>query len=284
LTQTWPTGDDQLPPLLDYDLPHGHTYLYSKVKPLYAFGYGLSYTNFAYEGLKLSSTKVDADGTVQATVRVRNTGKRDGDEVVQLYVQHLGSAVTRPQLELKGFKRVHIAAGATQDVTLELKPRDLAYWDAAAHVWRVEKEQVRVLAGGSSDHLPVQATVDVDSTSEATPIQRRVSATAKTGSDLLESQLVRVGGPVSAPVVQNHVVTEYSDEARAAGYEGVCLVQVIVDTQGNPQNARIVRSIGMGLDEKAIAAVRTYKFKPAMRSGTAVPVRITVEVNFRMRD
>jgi len=161
LTQTWPTGDAQLLPIMDYNLLHGRTYLYSKDKPLYPFGYGLSYTTFRYDGVKLSATKIDADGAVQVTVKVKNTGKRASDEVVQMYVQHLGSSVTRPQLELKGFKRVRIAPGAVQDVTMELKVRDLAYWDTASHAWKVEKEQVRILAGGSSDRLPVQATVDV---------------------------------------------------------------------------------------------------------------------------
>ena len=169
LTQTWLTGDAQLLPILDYNLLHGRTYLYSTEKPLYAFGYGLSYTSFAYEGLRLSETKVTAEGSVRVTVKVRNTGKRAGDEVVQLYVQHLGSKVERPRLELKGFERVRIEAGAERDVTLELKPRDLAYWDAAGHVWRVEKEQVRVLGGGSSDKLPVQAIVEVTTSQEFKP-------------------------------------------------------------------------------------------------------------------
>ena len=169
LTQTWPTGDAQLLPLMDYNLLHGRTYMYSKDKPLYAFGYGLSYTGFAYEGLKLSEQKVKADGSVQVTVKVKNTGQRVGDEVVQLYVQHLGSKVERPQLELKGFQRVRIEPGAEREVTLELKPRALAYWDTASHIWRVEQEQVRVLAGGSSDNLPVQATLAVDSGGEYKP-------------------------------------------------------------------------------------------------------------------
>ena len=169
LTQTWPTGDAQLLPLMDYNLLHGRTYMYSKDKPLYAFGYGLSYTGFAYEGLKLSEQKVKADGSVQVTVKVKNTGQRVGDEVVQLYVQHLGSKVERPQLELKGFQRVRIESGAEREVTLELKPRALAYWDTARHIWRVEQEQVRVLAGGSSDNLPVQATLAVDSSGEYKP-------------------------------------------------------------------------------------------------------------------
>jgi beta-glucosidase len=112
---------------------------------------------------------VAAEGSVQVTVKVKNTGKRASDEVVEMYVQHLGSKVERPNLELKGFKRVRIEAGAERDVTLELKPRDLAYWDAAAHLWRVEKEQVRVLAGGSSDKLPVQAVFEVDSSAEFKP-------------------------------------------------------------------------------------------------------------------
>jgi beta-glucosidase len=169
LTQTWPTGDAQLLPILDYNLLHGRTYLYSKDTPIYAFGYGLSYTSFVYEGLSVSAPKVAAEGTVQVTVKVKNTGKRAGDEVVQLYVQHLGSKVERPRLELKGFKRVRIEAGAERDVTLDLKPRDLAYWDAADHAWRVEKEQLRVLAGGSSDKLPLQAVVGVETGGEFKP-------------------------------------------------------------------------------------------------------------------
>jgi len=154
---------------MDYDLTHGSTYMYSKDKPLYAFGYGLSYTTFAYEGLKLSAPTAPADGTVHVAIKVKNTGQRASDEVVQMYVQHLGSIVDRPRLELKGFKRVRIEPGAETDVTLDLKPRDLAYWDAVRHAWRVEKEQVRVMAGGSSDSLPVQVTLAVETSAEFKP-------------------------------------------------------------------------------------------------------------------
>jgi beta-glucosidase len=143
--------------------------MYSKEKPLYAFGYGLSYTTFDYKGLSPSSSQMGPDGSMQVHVKVKNTGRRASDEVVEMYVQHMNSAVTRPQLELKGFKRVRIEAGAEKDVTLELKARDLAYWDTPGHLWRVEKEKVRILAGGSSDKLPVQTVVDVTGTKDYKP-------------------------------------------------------------------------------------------------------------------
>ena len=169
LNQTWPTGDAQLLPMMDYNIRHGRTYMYSKEKPLYPFGYGLSYTTFAYEALNLGAPSVKADGDVQVTVKVKNTGKHASDEVVQMYVQHLGSAVERPQLELKGFERVRIEPGAEKNVVLDLKPRDLAYWDTAAHLWRVEKEPIRILAGGSSAELPVQAILQIETTGEYKP-------------------------------------------------------------------------------------------------------------------
>jgi periplasmic protein TonB len=95
--------------------------------------------------------------------------------------------------------------------------------------------------------------------------------------------LYRVGGAISQPIPLNNVEAEFSDEARRAKYQGVCLISVIVDAQGNPQNPRVVRALGMGLDEKALEAVRKYKFKPALKDGkTPVPVMINVEINFRL--
>ncbi|MGA2887583.1 MAG: energy transducer TonB [Terracidiphilus sp.] len=95
--------------------------------------------------------------------------------------------------------------------------------------------------------------------------------------------LYRIGGAVSAPVLVYSIDPEFSDEARRAKYQGVCLISIIVDAQGNPQNPHVVRALGMGLDEKAIEAVKKFKFKPAMKDGkTPVPVPITVEVNFRL--
>jgi beta-glucosidase len=86
-----------------------------------------------------------------------------------MYVQHLGSSVSRPRLELKGFKRVRIEPGNEQVVPIDLAARDLAYWDTASHAWRVEKERVRVLAGGESDNLPVSAEFDISGSKDFKP-------------------------------------------------------------------------------------------------------------------
>jgi protein TonB len=95
--------------------------------------------------------------------------------------------------------------------------------------------------------------------------------------------LYRVGGGVSAPVPIFTPEAEFSDEARRAKYQGVCLIGLVVDAQGNPQDISVVRALGMGLDQKAMEAVRKYKFRPAMKDGkTPVPVYINVEVNFRL--
>jgi protein TonB len=92
----------------------------------------------------------------------------------------------------------------------------------------------------------------------------------------------RVGGGVSAPVLLNNVEAEFSDEARRAKYQGACLVEIIVDAHGNPQNPRVVQPLGMGLDEKAIEAVMKYKFRPAMKGGKPVAVWQPVEVDFHL--
>ena len=169
LVQTWPTGNDQILPIMDYDLTHGRTYLYDQRKPLYPFGFGLSYTQFAYQSLHTSTNQIAGDGQIEVTVKIKNTGLRPSDEVAQLYVQHLASKVERPQLELKGFRRLRIEAGQTAEAKLTIKARDLAYWDAARHAWRVEAEPIRLLAGGSSDRLPVTAEVQIGKSFEYKP-------------------------------------------------------------------------------------------------------------------
>ncbi len=162
LVQTWPHSIEQLPPRLDYDLRNGRTYMYFKGEPLYPFGYGLSYTTFAYGNLRLSADHLAADGEIAVSVDVTNTGPRAGDEVVQMYVKHLRSAVERPRKELKGFKRITLQPGETQTVTLPLKAESLAYWDTDLGGWHVEAGPVRVMVGASSADIKLMADIAVE--------------------------------------------------------------------------------------------------------------------------
>jgi beta-glucosidase len=148
-TQTWVKSITDLPPMMDYDIRHGRTYQYFKGKPLYPFGFGLSYTSFEYSGLKTSTPTLS--DSILVSVNVKNTGKRDGDEVVQLYVTYPDSKVERPIKQLKGFKRVFIPAGETKTVTIPLKAIDLAYWNVGKHVFTVENGKVKLMIGGSSE-------------------------------------------------------------------------------------------------------------------------------------
>jgi len=161
LVQTWPRSLAQLPAMMDYDIRHGRTYMYFDLPPLYPFGYGLSYTWFTYRNLKTSAPALAADGTIDVSVVVRNAGKRDGDEVVQLYVRHVDSDVARPLKELKAFTRVHLRSHEEKTVTLALPASRLAYWDAENDRWTVEKDQIEITVGGSSADPRVRKTIRV---------------------------------------------------------------------------------------------------------------------------
>jgi beta-glucosidase len=123
LSVTFYTGVDQLPPFEDYAMK-GRTYRYFEGKPLFPFGYGLSYTTFSYSGLTLPKSAIQAGDPLTADVTVTNTGKVEGDEVVHLYLS-FPKVAGAPIRALRGFKRIHLKAGESQEVSFELKDRDL---------------------------------------------------------------------------------------------------------------------------------------------------------------
>src|SRR6266516_4073352 len=151
---------EDLPSFDDYRMA-GRTYRFFKGTPLYPFGHGLSYTTFAYKDLRTSADTLPADGTIMVRVDVTNSGKQTGDEVVQLYVQHLGSTVERPIRELKGYKRVALKPGETRMVELPLAAASLAYWDSGGHHWVVEPEAVRIQVGASSTDIRLEKPITV---------------------------------------------------------------------------------------------------------------------------
>lgn len=161
LVVTWPKSIDQLPPLMDYNIRDGRTYMYFKGKPLYPFGYGLSYTKFDFSHLAINSPTVTNDGQVTVSVDVKNEGARAGDEVVQMYVSYPDSKVSRPLKQLIGFQRIHLEPGASQTVRLPLAAKSLAYWDETAGHFVVEPGTVKVLIGSSSADIHLQKQLSV---------------------------------------------------------------------------------------------------------------------------
>ena len=161
LVQTWPRSLDQLPPMMDYNIRKGRTYMYFKGEPLYPFGYGLSYTTFKYSNLRTSSDAIPENGEIVVSVDIQNTGSCSGDEVVQMYVKHLDSKVERPIKELKGFKRITLQPNETETVQIPLKADSLAYWNVDTHRFVVENDKVKIMVGSSSADIKFEKTADV---------------------------------------------------------------------------------------------------------------------------
>jgi len=160
LPVTYYKSVSDLPAFDDYRMA-GRTYRFFEGTPLYPFGHGLSYTTFAYKNLRPSNQRLSADGSLTVSVDVTNTGKIAGDEVVQLYVQHMGSKVARPRKDLRGYRRITLAPGETRTVSLPLPAASLAYWNADTHGWVVESEPVKLQVGSSSADIRLEATVNV---------------------------------------------------------------------------------------------------------------------------
>jgi beta-glucosidase len=149
-----------LPAFDDYRMSN-RTYRYFAGKPLFAFGYGLSYTKFAYSDARLDRRQVGATNSITLTVNVKNTGERDGDEVVQVYFRHVKSAQPQPRLALCGFSRVTVQAGKKVPVKFEIPAERFRFWDTAMKKYVVEPGTYEILVGGASDKLPEKCSLAV---------------------------------------------------------------------------------------------------------------------------
>jgi beta-glucosidase len=133
-----------------------------KIAPLFPFGFGLSYTTFAYSDLRLNASTIkDTDG-VSVEVKVKNTGQVAGKEVVQLYVHEQSPKVVRPEKELKGFAKVALQPGEEKTVSFQLLRRDFAFYDVSSHDWSVSPGKFDILVGSSARDLPLKQTIDVE--------------------------------------------------------------------------------------------------------------------------
>ncbi|MBN1820027.1 MAG: glycoside hydrolase family 3 C-terminal domain-containing protein [Prolixibacteraceae bacterium] len=150
LVQTWSKSIDHLGEMLDYNIRNGKTYLFNKNEPVFPFGYGLTYTTFDYSGLKTSQKEIKDGEKVDVVLSLKNTGNFDSDEVIQLYASFPDSKVERPDIALKGFKRVFVPKGETKEVIIPVEAEDLKYWDVDKHAFVLEKGKINFFVGPSS--------------------------------------------------------------------------------------------------------------------------------------
>lgn len=161
----------------------GYRYYDTKnIKPLFPFGYGLSYTNFEYSEIKLSKEEIMDNETINVSVKVKNTGKVSGKEIVQLYVRDMEKSVIRPDKELKGFEKIELDVGEEKTVTFVLDKRAFAYYNTKIKDWYVENGGFEILIGKSSQQIVLKAFVTVKST---TNIKKKFDMNSTVGDIML---------------------------------------------------------------------------------------------------
>ncbi|GAC1435182.1 MAG: glycoside hydrolase family 3 C-terminal domain-containing protein [Terriglobales bacterium] len=133
----------------------------NNIEPLFPFGFGLSYTSFAFSNLKVTPREVSSNEGVTVAFDLKNTGARAGAEIAQVYVGDPSATVERPVKELKGFSRVILNPGGTRRVSVRLDRRSISYWDTSSRRWKVDPGKFIVYVGDSSRHLPLQASFNV---------------------------------------------------------------------------------------------------------------------------
>lgn len=161
LPVTFPVEEGQLP--LSYNhhpTGRGNDYYDLSGEPLYPFGFGLSYTTFEISGLQLNQTKFTENENIVTKVNVKNTGSKAGSEVVQLYVKDLLASVSRPVIELKGFRKVYLKPGESKQVSIEVPVKELQFLDEKMN-WTVEKGTYRIFVGNSSKNLPLKQNIEI---------------------------------------------------------------------------------------------------------------------------
>ena len=159
---TWREGKD----IIDEEYAEGVFVGYrwtdkKKITPEFAFGHGLSYTTFELSSLRASGDLSGENGTMTFTVNVKNTGSREGAEVVQLYVHDDKASVERPYKELKGFAKVSLKPGESKDVEISIDRRALSFWDETTNGWKVEPGKFTILVGNASDNLTLKTNIKI---------------------------------------------------------------------------------------------------------------------------
>lgn len=164
---SWDADNDMSHPITDVVYKEGvfvgyRWYEHKKIEPLYAFGHGLSYTQFSYSDLRITPAVAPIDGRVSVEFTVTNTGKVAGTEVAQMYLRDTQAPVPRPEKELKGFSKLTLQPGESKVVRSRFTAREFAYWDVEAHAWRTDKHAYSFLIGPASNRIVLEGSVTLE--------------------------------------------------------------------------------------------------------------------------
>ncbi len=196
LAQTFPKRLADNPAFINYPGENGQVfygegifvgyryYEKKKISPLFPFGYGLSYTTFEYSPLSLNAAEYDLADEIRLSVDVTNTGEREGQEIVQLYVKDVESSLMRPEKELKGFQKVALKAGETKTVDFRLDQAALSFYDPKQKGWAAEAGEFEILVGSSSQDIRATATFSLKSSglsgdTQSPPLELGISSPLK---------------------------------------------------------------------------------------------------------
>ena len=230
----------------------GHTYMYYSGEAVYPFGFGLSYTDFTYSDISIDKTEADANDTVKVSVKVKNTGTKDGAEVVQLYAVHPQTGGQTPKKQLKGFKRVELAAGEEQTVEFELSLRDMALYDEAAQRTIVPTGAYTLYAAKNADD-------------EANPVQLNVSGT-------LDAKLKTVKAMPNGISVKGLICDD------GTGLEAKTAIDPRVSAVLSDERVMSGFDVTLTSSDNDIAAIRDGRVVSGAKAGTAV-ITASVTIN-----
>ncbi len=161
LNTTWFAADSDLPDMHDYNIRNNRTYMYFKGEPLYPFGYGLSYTSFNISNMKLSTKKLKEGAEMSVTVDVTNSGKVEGDEVVQLYIKNNATKDVEAKKMLRGFERLTLKSGETKSVTMTLPYEAFSHWCEKSKAFVVAEGAFEIMVGNSSANTPLKSAISI---------------------------------------------------------------------------------------------------------------------------
>ncbi|MBR1810362.1 MAG: glycoside hydrolase family 3 C-terminal domain-containing protein [Clostridia bacterium] len=247
----------------------------AKKDVLFPFGYGLSYTTFAYSGLKLSKKKIADTDTLTVSFKVKNTGTTDGAEIAQVYVKDNESTIYRPEKELKGFVKVFLKAGEEKTVSVELSKRAFAFYNVDLHDWQVESGDFTILVGASSRDIRLEGKVQVTSTCDAAIPDYRETAPEYYTADVsavsdasfaavLGYEIPPCARDPYAPLTITNTLEDAEDSARGAAINKLINTLLKAMSGGDEANARMMKAMALQIPIRNFVSMSMGVFSPAM--------------------